>query len=63
MYADTDSIVFTVAKGEWEPSLGDYLGELKDEVPLNSITHFVAAGPKIMHTKWKTGFSRNSDNM
>jgi hypothetical protein len=46
MYADTDSIVFTVAKGEWEPSLGDYLGELKDEVPLNNITHFVAAGPK-----------------
>ena len=34
MYADTDSIVFTVAKGEWEPSLGDYLGDLTDEVSL-----------------------------
>ena len=34
MYADTDSIVFTVTKGEWEPSLGDYLGDLTDEVSL-----------------------------
>jgi hypothetical protein len=46
MYADTDSIVFTVAKGEREPSLGDYLGDLTDEVPLNNITYFVTAGPK-----------------
>jgi hypothetical protein len=53
MYADTDSIVFTVAKGEWEPSLGDYLGELKDEVPLNNITHLWQRVQKIMHTKWK----------
>jgi len=46
MYADTDSIVFTVAEGESEPSLGDYLGDLTDEVPLNNISHFVTAGPK-----------------
>ena len=25
LYADTDSIIFTVAPGEWEPELGDYL--------------------------------------
>jgi hypothetical protein len=46
IYADTDSVVFTVKEGEWEPSLGDYLGDLTDEVPLNNITYFVTAGPK-----------------
>ncbi|VDH92510.1 Hypothetical predicted protein [Mytilus galloprovincialis] len=46
MYADTDSIVFTVNEGEWEPPLGDYLGDLTDEVPFNNITHFVTGGPK-----------------
>ncbi|XP_071151541.1 uncharacterized protein [Mytilus edulis] len=46
LYADTDSIVFTVKEGEWEPSLGDYLGDLTDEVPENKITHFVTGGPK-----------------
>ncbi|CAC5385639.1 unnamed protein product [Mytilus coruscus] len=46
MYADTDSVVFTVKEGEWEPPLGDYLGDLTDEVPSNNIKHFVTDGPK-----------------
>ena len=46
LYADTDSIVFSVKTGEWEPPLGDFLGDLTDEVPSNSITHFVTGGPK-----------------
>lgn len=46
LYCDTDSIVFTSRPGEWEPSLGDYLGDLTDETPGNSITHFVTGGPK-----------------
>jgi hypothetical protein len=46
IYADTDSVVFTVKEGEWEPSLRDYLGDLTDEVPLNNITHFVTVAPK-----------------
>jgi hypothetical protein len=33
MYADTDSVVFSSKKGEWKPPLGDYLGDLTDEVP------------------------------
>lgn len=45
MYADTDSIVYTVAKGEWEPSLGDFLGDLTVEVSLINITHFVTEDP------------------
>ena len=46
LYADTDSVVFTVKDNEWEPPLGDYLGDLTDEVPDNQITHFVTGGPK-----------------
>lgn len=48
----TDSNVFTSSPGQWEPSLGDYLGDLADEVPDkkapdNTITHFVAGVPKM----------------
>ena len=46
LYCDTDSLVFTTSAGEWEPELGDYLGDLTDEVPNNSITKFVTGGPK-----------------
>jgi hypothetical protein len=46
LYCDTDSIVFFSRRGEWKPSLGDFLGELTDEVPNNSIQAFVTGGPK-----------------
>lgn len=46
LYCDTDSVVFTTAAGQWEPPLGDYLGDLTDESPKNSITHFVNRGRK-----------------
>ncbi|CAC5372370.1 unnamed protein product [Mytilus coruscus] len=47
LYTDTDSVIFIVKQGEWQPPLGDYLGELTDEVPANSITQFVTGGPKL----------------
>ena len=46
LYCDTDSIVFTTSPGEWEPPLGDYLGDLTDEIKDNSIVKFVTGGPK-----------------
>jgi len=46
LYADTDSIVYSVKNGEWEPPLGDYLGDMTNEVPYDRITHFVTGGPK-----------------
>jgi len=46
VYCDTDSICFTSAIGEWDPPLGDFLGDLTDEVPNNAITKFVTGGPK-----------------
>ncbi|CAC5393601.1 unnamed protein product [Mytilus coruscus] len=45
LYADTDSVIFTANQGEWEPPLGDYPGDITDEVPANIITHFVTGGP------------------
>ncbi|XP_060588537.1 uncharacterized protein LOC132743952 [Ruditapes philippinarum] len=46
LYCDTDSVVFTSSQGQWEPALGDFLGDLTDEVPNNQITKFVTGGPK-----------------
>ncbi|MCW4344201.1 MAG: hypothetical protein N0E48_12745 [Candidatus Thiodiazotropha endolucinida] len=45
-YCDTDSIIFTTSPGLWEPQLGDYLGDLTDEEPGNTILKFVTGGPK-----------------
>ena len=46
LYADTDSVVYTSRTGEWKPELGDYLGDITDEVPYNKIIEFVTGGPK-----------------
>jgi hypothetical protein len=46
LYCDTDSVVFTCSQGQWQPPLGDFLGDLTDEVPNNQITKFVTGGPK-----------------
>jgi hypothetical protein len=46
LYCDTDSVVFTAREDQWSPILGDYLGELTDEVPDGDITKFVTGGPK-----------------
>jgi hypothetical protein len=37
---------YTSRPGEWKPELGDYLGDLTDEVPYNIIIEFVTGGPK-----------------
>jgi hypothetical protein len=38
--------VHTSRPSEWKPELGDYLGNLTDEVPDNRIIEFVTGGPK-----------------
>ena len=46
-YYDTDSVIYTGKEGEWEPPLGDHLGELTNELDDNDwIVTFVSAGPK-----------------
>ena len=46
LYADTDSIVFNTKHGEQKPKLGDFLGDLTDEIPNNRILIFVTGVPK-----------------
>ena len=46
LYADTDSVVYTSRPDEWKPEIGDYLGDLTDEVPDNRIIEFVTGGPQ-----------------
>ena len=46
-YYDTDSVIYTWAEGEWEPPLGDFLGQFTNEMDDGDwIETFVAAGPK-----------------
>lgn len=46
LYADTDSVVFSTKQGQLKPELNDFLGDLTDEVPGNSIRTFISGGPK-----------------
>jgi hypothetical protein len=47
LYMDTDSVIYIhKTDGSYNPPLGDYLGELKDETNGVPIISFVSAGPK-----------------
>ena len=47
IYYDTDSVIYVHEPGKPEPPLGDYLGDLTDELdPGDYITTFVSGGPK-----------------
>ena len=43
-YYDTDNIIYTVKKGEWEPPLGDHLGELTNELDDKRLDRHVCIG-------------------
>ena len=47
LYADTDSVIFHTPRDIiHKPPLGNFLGDLTDEVPFGHIIDFVSAGPK-----------------
>ena len=47
LYYDTDSVIYVHEPGKPDPPLGDYLGDLTDELdPGDYITTFVSRGPK-----------------
>ena len=46
LYYDTDSVIYVHEPGKPEPSLGDYLGDLTDELDGDYITEFTSLGPK-----------------
>ena len=43
---DTDSVIYLHRPNEWNPPLGPFLGELKDETKGVPITKFCSGGPK-----------------
>ena len=47
LYYDTDSVIYIHEPGKPDPPLGDYLGDLTDELdPGDYITTFISGGPK-----------------
>ena len=47
LYYDTDSIIFVCRPGQYDPPLGDYLGELTKKFKAGGhIVEFVSGGPK-----------------
>lgn len=41
------TVIFVSRDGDWNPPLGDYLGDLTSELPPDEhITEFTSAGPK-----------------
>ena len=46
LYVDTDSVIFTTKQGQHKPELNNFLGDLTDELPCNSIITFISGGPK-----------------
>lgn len=57
LYYDTDSVIYISREGEWEPELGDYLGDLTSETGNQHITVFVSGGPKNYAYKLSDGSS------
>ena len=45
-YYDTDSIIYLSKPGDIDVPIGDYLGQLTDELDGHFITEFISAGPK-----------------
>ena len=47
LYYDTDSVIYVHEPGKLDPPLGDYLGDLTDELDVGDyITTFISGGPK-----------------
>ena len=55
LYYDTDSVIYVHEPGKPEPPLGNYLGELTDELNGDYITSFVSGGPKNYAYRTKNG--------
>ena len=55
LYFDTDSVVYTWKPGQPQIPLGDYLGEMTDELDGDAIVEFVSGGPKNYGYKTSSG--------
>ena len=55
LYYDTDSVIYVHKPGKPDPPLGNYLGDLTDELIRDYITSFVSGGPKNYAYRTKKG--------
>ena len=56
LYYDTDSVIYVHKSGKPDPPLGNYLGDLTDELDAGDyITSFVSGGPKNYAYRTKKG--------
>ena len=55
LYYDTDSVIYVQKPGKPDPPLGNYLGDLTDELNGDYITSFVSGGPKNYAYRTKKG--------
>ena len=46
LYYDTDSVIYLTQPGQLNPELGNYIGDLTDELGGDHITVFASGGPK-----------------
>ena len=61
LYFDTDSIIFVSRPGQYEPKLGNFLGQFTNEIEPKDgeyIIEFVSAGPKNYAFKLNTGVTK-----
>jgi len=57
LYFDTDSVIYTSLPGQWEPTLGNILGDWDNQLEADEshITSFVSLGPKTYSYITNTG--------
>ena len=55
LYYDTDSVIYVHQPGKPDPPLGNYLGDLTDELNGDYITSFASGGPKNYTYRTKQG--------
>ena len=55
LYYDTDSVIYLSQPGQPEPRLGNYIGDLTDELGGEHITVFTSGGLKNYGYKTNTG--------
>ena len=55
LYYDTDSVIYIHKPNQSDPPLGNYLGDLTDELNGDYITSFVSRGPKNYAYRTKNG--------
>ena len=55
LYVDTDSLIYVVKKGKTPLKLGNYLGDLTDELGVTQFRNLLQQDPRVTPTRPETG--------